>query len=81
MDYYLLANIWVAIVITAFCMAGYRLMKELLTILKSEYTPAISPPVAPETGMFTLHDEHIRVPPPPPPLKNKNMSIDPLWDE
>ena len=43
MDYYLMANVWVAIVITVFCMAGYRVMKELLTILQSEYIPGVLP--------------------------------------
>jgi hypothetical protein len=78
MDYYLMANVWVAIVITVFCMAGYRVMKELLTILQSEYIPVGSPPLVPETGMFTFHDEHIKVPPPPP---LKRPPLDPLWDE
>ena len=78
MDYYLMANIWIAIVITAFCMAGYRVMKELLTILQSEYRPSNSPSVVPETGMFTFHDEHIKVPPPPPLPRPPS---DPLWDE
>jgi hypothetical protein len=78
MDYYLMANIWIAIVITAFCMAGYRMIKELLNILKSEYIPVDSPPVVPETGMFTFHDEHIKVPPPPP---LPRPPPDPLWDE
>ena len=78
MDYYLMANVWVAIVITVFCIAGYRVMKELLTILQSEYIPVVSSPVVPETGMFTFHDEHIKVPPPPP---LPRPPPDPLWDE